>query len=578
MEQTTFLGHYRISVDDSRVPRELGRAGAAITYNAVDERSGETVALRLIPVSSIDPAARNQFEEQARAAARIKHINIAKVLDFGREEDHFVYISELLPGEPLASWIEQHGPMPADAVLRVAEQIVSVLSTATFHKLAQCAIQASNLVIVPGSTPEGSWPFVKLTNFGLAELDFGPKSSTRDESVQLTDFRDARSLPGELDKPNGREREEISIAAQFTGPEPRKLSEHHQTADFRSEVYSLGATMYFMLTGGAPPPETRRRARGLSGFPKALRNLIGSLLHRDPDHRPKDPVALAETIRECLLKIERRQVFARRLGIPQPTVIPRKSRTTLTPLAQVLRATLVFAAIVLAAGVLGALLLPVEINPFRHRTAAKEMIGVPIGVPEASSFALPQATNTAPVLANQPATDTVTSPAADQTSSPGPERGRSSDAGLVAAASPASPPEASPKAPATGPENSAQAQDTAAAQSNTASEPATASQSISSGKKKSVVASASKRTGVAQKSADGQRRRMGSMRARVVGITSDGRLIFRSSSGRTVIVTPGSECEDELAPSRRRRDFIPEARDEFLVPSQPSAPDYFPED
>ena len=550
MEQTTFLGHYRISVDDSTAPRELGRAGAAITYKAVDESSGEPVALTLIPVSSIDPAARNQFEEQARAAARIKHINIAKVLDFGREEDHFVYISEPLPGEPLASWIEQHGPMPADAVLRVAEQIVSVLSTARFHKLAQCAIQPSNLVIVPGSTPEGSWPFVKLTNFGLAELD----------------------------KPNGREREEISIAPQFAGPEPRKLSEQHQTADFRSEVYSLGATMYFMLTAGAPPPETRRRARELSGFPKALRNLIGSLLHRDPDHRPKDPVALAETIRECLLKIERRQVFARRLGIPQPAVIPRKSRTTLTPLAQVLRATLVFAAIVLAAGVLGALLLPVEINPFRHRTAAKEMIGVPIGVPEASPFALPQATNTAPVVANQPATDTVTSPAADQTSSPGPERGRSSDAGLVAAASPASPPEASQKAPATGPENSAQAQDTAAAQSNTASEPATASQSISSGKKKSVAASASKRTGVAQKSADGQRRRTGSMRARVVGITSDGRLLFRSSSGRTVIVTPGSEGEDELAPSRRHRDFIPEARDEFLVPSQPSPPDYFPED
>ena len=577
MEQTTFLGHYRISVDHNGAPRELGRAGAAITYKAVDERSGEPVALTLIPVSSIDPAARKQFEEQARAAARIKHINIAKVLDFGREEDHFVYISEPLPGEPLASWIEQHGPMPADAVLRVAEQILSVLSTARFHKLAQCAIQPSNLVIVPGSTPEGSWPFVKLTNFGLAELDFGPKSSTRDESVQLTNFRDAGSLPGELDKPNGREREETSIAPQFAGPEPRKLSEH-QTADFRSEVYSLGATMYFMLTGGATPPETRRRARELSGFPKALRNLIGSLLHRDPDHRPKDPVALAETIRECLLKIERLQVFARRLGIPQPAVIPRKSGTTLTPLAQVLRATLVFAAIVLAAGVLGALLLPVDINPFRHRTTAKEMIGVPIGVPEASPFSSPQATNTAPVMANQPATDTVTSPAADQTSSPGPEQGRSSDAGLVAAASPASPPEPSPNAPASGAENSAQVQDTAVAQSNAASQPATAIEATSSGKKKSVAASASKRTGVAQKSADGQRRRTGSMRARVVGITSDGRLLFRSSSGRTVIVTPGSEGEDELAPSRRRRDFIPEARDEFLVPSQPSPPDYFPED
>jgi hypothetical protein len=66
------------------------------------------------------------------------------------------------------------------------------------------------------------------------------------------------------------------------------------------------------------------------------------------------------------------------------------------------------------------------------------------------------------------------------------------------------------------------------------------------------------------------------MRARVVGITSDGRLIFRSSSGRRVIVTPGSESEDELVPSRRRRDFTP--RDEIYSPSQPFPPDYFPDD
>jgi hypothetical protein len=68
------------------------------------------------------------------------------------------------------------------------------------------------------------------------------------------------------------------------------------------------------------------------------------------------------------------------------------------------------------------------------------------------------------------------------------------------------------------------------------------------------------------------------MRARVVGITSDGRLIFRLSSGRTMIVTPGSEGESEVAPSRRRRDFVPEERDEFSAPSHPFPPDYSPDD
>jgi serine/threonine protein kinase len=564
MERTTFLEHYRISVDDGGAWRELGRAGPAITYEAKDERSGETVALKLIPISSIDPAARGQFEEQANAAARIKHVNIAKVFDFGDEGDHFVYVSELLRGEPLASWVEQHGPMPADAVLRVAEQIVSVLSTARFHNVAHCAIQPSNLIIVPGSTPEGSWPFVKLMDFPLPGIKSGPES-----------FGGTDSSRDELNKPNGGdERAEIfSVAPQFASPEQLQ----HQTVDFRSEVYSLGATMYFLLTGAAPSPEMRLRSRELSGFPKALRNLIGNMLRHEPDQRPKDPVALAEMIRECLLKVERRQALARKLGVPLAAKIPPKSRTTLTPLAQVLRGILVFAAIVLAAGVLAAFLLPADMNPFRHRTAAKEEIGVPVGVPETSPIAPPQAINTPPFVANQPVTDTAASPAANQTPSPGPEQEQTSNADLAAAATPANPPEAGPAAPATEPETSTEVADGTSASRDTepASEPPTASQSASSSKKKSV-ASAPKRAGVAQNSTGQRRRPTGSMRARVVGITSDGRLIFRSSSGRRVIVTPGSESEDELVPSRRRRDFTP--RDEIYSPSQPFPPDYSPDD
>ena len=551
MERTTFLGHYRISVDHSGAPRELGRAGPAITYEAQDERSGETVALKLIAISAIDPEARGQFEEQGNAAARIKHVNIAKVFDFGNEGDHFVYVSELLRGEPLALWVEQHGPMPADAVLRVAEQIVSVLSTARFHKLAHCAIQPSNLIIVPGSTPEGSWPFVKLMDFPLPGLKSGPES-----------FGGTDSSRGEFDKPNGGDEraESFSVAPPFASPEQLQ----HQTIDFRSEVYSLGATMYFLLTGTAPSPEMRLRSRELSGFPKALRNLIGNMLRHDPDQRPKDPVALAEMIRECLLKVERRQALARKLGLPLAAKIPPKSRTTLTPLAQVLRGILVFAAIVLAAGVLGAFLLPADINPFRHRTAAKEEIGVPVGVPETSPIAPPQAINTAPFVANQPVTDTAASPAANQTPSPGPKQEQTSNTDIAPAAPPANPPQAGPTAPATEPETSAEVADdgtSASRDTEPASQPPTASQSASSSKKK-PVASASQR-------------RPGSGRARMVGITSDGRLIYRLPSGRTKIVAPDSG-EDELAPRRRDR-AIPQERDETYPPSQPLAPDYFPD-
>src|SRR6266480_2309219 len=386
MERTTFLEHYRICVNRDGAPHELNRTGAVITYKAVDERTDETVGLKLIPIARIDPTTREQFEQDARASERIKHVNIAKVFDFGHEEDHFVYVSEFLQGEPLASWVEEHGPMPADAVLRVAEQIVSALSTASFHKLTHCAIQPSNLMIVPGSTPEGGWPFVKLMNFGLAGL--------------------------KIESDGAGEREgSFSVAPPFASPEQLQ----HATIDFRSEVYSLGATMYFLLTASAPPTDLRRQQ--LRVFPKALRNLLGNMLRHDPDQRPKDPVALEEMIRACMARIERRQVMARRLGIPLAAVIPRKSRAPSTPFAQVLRGILAFAALLLAAGVLATFFLPDDINPFRHRTAAKEVIGVPVGVPETAPSA-PRTTNTAPVVANQPATNAAISPAADQSSSP----------------------------------------------------------------------------------------------------------------------------------------------------------------
>jgi serine/threonine protein kinase len=546
MERTTFLEHYCTSPSSEGAPRELNRTGAAITYRAIDERSGDAVALTLIPIASIDPATREQFEEQARAAQKVRHINIAKVFDFGHEEDHFVYVSELLQGEPLASWVEEHGPMPADAVLRVAEQIVSVLSTASFHKLTHCAVQPSNLMIVPGSTPEGGWPFVKLMNFGLAGL--------------------------KLDKPNGGHghEESFSAAPKFASPEQVQ----HETVDFRSEVYSLGATMYFMLTGAVPPTDLRRQQ--LRVFPKALRNLLGNMLRHDPNQRPKDPVALTEMIRECLVRIERRQALARRLGVPLAGVIPRKSGAPSTPLAQVFRGILVFAALVLAAGVLGAFLLPADINPFRHRTAAKPVIGVPIGVPEISPSAPPQAINTPPIVANGPTTNAEPSAVADQSPSPGLEQAQTSNPDFVAAATPPS-----VAYPTAGPsvQNPDQAQTNSTTQANAAPQPAAASDSTSPTKKGKAAGSISKRTRtgqalLGQRDSESPRGRGRWTRARMVGITSDGRLIFRLPSGRTAIVAPDSD-EDQFLPRRHRRPSI-DRGDIFSPPT--SAPDYSPYD
>jgi len=526
MEQTTFLGHYRISVSRDGTPHELGRAGAAITYKAVDERSGEPVALKLIPIANIDEELQKQFEEQARPAQQLHHSNIAKVLDFGKEAGQFVYVSEYLEGETVDSWVEEHGPMPPDAVLRVAAQVVSALSAASFHRLTHRAIQPSNLLIVPGPTAEGGWPFVKLVDVSSA----GPKLHSHSGEAPDVDS---------------------VVSRQFASPEQLQ----HGTVDFRSAIYSLGATMYFLLTGAAPPAKVRLRE--LRRFPKALRNLLAHMLHGNPDKRPQDLAALEKEILKCLGKIEKRHAFGRRLGIPLAAAIPKEPKTPPTPLVQVLRGTLVVAALLLAVGVAGAFLLPDDINPFRHRTTAKQVIGVPIGVPNASPSPSAQATNAAPIAGNQAIANA--SPAS-QNPPPNILQDQTSNSQSPGAATSPNAPNANSYA-STQADTSGQGQATSPAQANVAPQPGTASDATSSTQKENAAGLASNRARTGQSFLDQRdaqlpRGRGRSARARVVGITSDGKLIFRLPSGRRMIVAPDSEGEGELVPQGHRRSYM----------------------
>ena len=526
MEQTTFLEHYRISVSRDGIPHELGRAGAAITYKAVDKRSGEPVALKLIPIANIDEEAQKQFEEQARPAQQLHHVNIAKILDFGREAGQFVYVSEYLEGETVDSWIEEHGPMPPDSVLRVAAQVVSALSAASFHRLTHRAIQPSNLLIVPGPTPEGGWPFIKLIDVSSA----GSKLHSHEGEAPAADSAAAR---------------------QFASPEQLQ----HGTVDFRSAIYSLGATMYFLLTGAAPPAKVRLRE--LRRFPKALGNLLAHMLRSNPDERPQDLAALEKEILKCLAKVEKRHAFGRRLGIPLAAVPPKEPKTPPTPLVQVLRGTLVVAALLLAMGVAGAFLLPDDLNPFRHRTAAKQMIGVPIGVSNPSLSPSAQATNAAPIAGNQAIANA--SPAS-QNPPPNLLQDQTSNSQSVGAATPPNAPNANPNA-STQTDTSGQEQATSSAQANVAPQPGTASDSTSPTQREKAAGLASNRARTGQSFLDQRNAQLPpgrgrSARARVVGITSDGKLIFRLPSGRRMIVAPDSNGEGEPVPQGHRRSYM----------------------
>jgi len=269
---------------------------------------------------------------------------------------------------------------------------------------------------------------------------------------------------------------------------------------------------------------------------------------------------LAEMIRECLLKIERRRALADKYGIPYTTKIPRRSEAR--P-ARLLRIALPVAALLLATAVIAAVLFSEPVGRIMHGTRETKKIGVLVGVPESSP---PQAVQNASTAA--PATV-----ASEEANSAVPNRSQNGSQPPVNAAN--SPQVASPdiqqtqtmnaQSPATAPNASEATSPPAIAESSSSSademkpsskpdeatQPATASQSSSQSKKKSVASTSRRARGAQGLSEDSPQRRGGSVRARVVGITSDGRLILRLPSGRTATVSPDGQ-QDEFMPRRHR--------------------------
>jgi serine/threonine protein kinase len=568
MEHTTFFEHYRVATGEDESVQQVSRTGAAINYKAIDTRSHEPAQLQLIPVATIEPAKLQQLKERAETAEKLDHVNIAKTLAVGVEHDYLALVSEHCEGETADSWIVANGPMPADAALRAGLQVVRAIGAAAFFNLTHRAIQPSNLMILPGESPDGGWPFVKVLNFGLAGLELH------------SDSAEARELAP-------------SILPQFASPEQRANGE----IDFRSEMYSLGATMCFLLTGAAPLAVSGMKARmriqrlpELRRAPKVLHNLLVHLLRENPENRPQDPVALEHEMRECLTKIEKRQAIGRKLGIPLAAVIPRKAKQPkepATPLAQVMRGVVAVMVLILAAGAAAEFFFPDKI-PYLRRT---EKIGVPIGVPNASKFAsVPSPTTSAPPIpVNQPAESASPVIAATkQASPPVAEQDQSSKASeansitsptqiwnQIASAGKATEPAApglgpsEPTSSSSAPDNSEQS---AATQSDDESTVGSKKKAIASNRTSTSRSARSDRPYSAEENYDRDRINQGRHHAEVVGKTANGGLVVRLSSGRVVTLPPLND--DGVYRARpRHRVYVERPNDDgYVPPSQPFYP------
>jgi len=261
---------------------ELGRGAMGVTYRATDTSLQRKVALKIIKteIAKRSADARERFMREARAAAAIRHENIATVHQFGMrlETGQYFYAMELIEGETLEQRVRRAGPLDARTTVAIAQQVTSALAAAEKRGLIHRDLKPANLMLLSADDDEvvamshRAVPTVKIIDFGLAKAihtQTDPKSLTHDRFV---------GTPA------------------FASPEQFE----HSTLDVRSDIYSLGVTLWFALTGKTPfggrSVEEIHLSRRSAALPieqlkaahvsSRLRSLLESMLAFEPAARP----------------------------------------------------------------------------------------------------------------------------------------------------------------------------------------------------------------------------------------------------------------------------------------------------
>src|ERR1700756_619972 len=156
LEGGVHFGIYEIDRREDGSPYELGRGAMGVTYRATDTTLQRKVALKIIKIDVVKRSveARERFMREARAAAALRHENIATVYQFGIREEtgQYFYAMELIEGETLEERVGRAGPLDPRTTIGIAQQVTSALGAAEKHGLIHRDLKPANLMLV---SPEG---------------------------------------------------------------------------------------------------------------------------------------------------------------------------------------------------------------------------------------------------------------------------------------------------------------------------------------------------------------------------------------------------------------------------------------
>jgi serine/threonine protein kinase len=270
--------HYELVTGEDGKPVELGRGAMGVTYKAFDVDLHCPVTLKVISERYLgDESARARFLREARAAASVRHPNVAWVLHLGRTGQNYFYAMEFVEGETLENLIKRSGRLEVKLALEIATQVTAGLAAVDKQRLVHRDIKPSNIM---ASLEEGGAVTAKIIDLGLAKAVNEPGSQT------------PISIPGGfVGTPD------FASPEQFAGVQ----------VDIRSDLYSLGATLWKMLTGQPPFRGTSAElmhqhlhaplAVGeLDQVSQPVVALLEKLLEKDPARRFQNPAELLKAI------------------------------------------------------------------------------------------------------------------------------------------------------------------------------------------------------------------------------------------------------------------------------------------
>lgn len=292
-----------VSIGPYRILAQLGEGSMGVVLKAQDQRLDRTVALKLIRSRPDDPTKRERFWQEARAAAQVAHPNACRLYDITEESGELVLVMEFVEGESLAHRLRE-GPLPAREAAQIALEVLSALQA--FHKLGivHRDLKPANILL----SPHGA----KLLDFGIVKHVLIPESD--ETAATLSD---------------------TTVQGVFLGT-PRYASPEQfngRAVDVRSDIFSLGAILFEMLTGkfafsGETFAELAHSVLhvtppALTGSPAitAIGRIVHSALPRAPHERYPSAEKMAEDLRKALLAegidtVARAQTLRRMIVLP----------------------------------------------------------------------------------------------------------------------------------------------------------------------------------------------------------------------------------------------------------------------